>query len=73
MIDVELVNLSKLAPLSRYIDSGDYCVREIMEKYNKSVYYLVEVLEDLLKHEKIRDLVVTYDRVDKHILNFKFK
>ena len=73
MIDVELVNLSKLAPLSGYIDSGDYRVREIMEKYNKSVYYLVEVLEDLLKHEKIRDLVVTYDRVDKHILNFKFK
>ena len=69
----ELINLAKIAPLSGYIDSGDFRVINIKEKYNVSNYYLVEVLENLVKTNEIRKLDVNYDTDDRHILSFKFR
>lgn len=69
----ELVSLAKIAPLSGYIDSGDFRVINIKERYNVSSYYLVEVLENLVNRNEIRDLEVNYDIDDRHILSFKFR
>ena len=41
--------------------------------YNKSDYYLVEVLEDMKKCGEISELYVNYDKSDGHILSYKFK
>lgn len=69
----ELIDLAKIAPLSGYIDSGDFRVIKIKEKYNVSNYYVVEVLENLVKTNEIRELDVNYDTDDRHILSFKFR
>ena len=72
-IKKELISLAKIAPISGYIESGDFRITGLKEKYNVSIYYLVEVLEYLEKKEDIRELKVTYDIDDKHILSFKFR
>lgn len=69
----ELVSLAKIAPLNGYIDSGDFRVINIKERYNVSSYYLVEVLENLVNRNEVRDLEVNYDIDDRHILSFKFR
>jgi len=69
----ELTRMAKLAPQKGYIMSGNWDMIQLKNKYNKSDYYIVEVLEDLLLQDEIRELHVNYDRNDKHILSYKFK
>lgn len=69
----ELKRLAKYAPQKGYIMSGNWDMIQLRNKYNKSDYYIVEVLEDLLLRDEIRELHVNYDRNDKHILSYKFK
>lgn len=69
----ELINLSKIAPLSGYIDSSDFRVKELQEKHNVSRCYMVEVLQYLEEKYLIRELYVNYDVTDKHILSYRFK
>lgn len=69
----ELKRLAKLAPQKGYIMSGNWDMIQLKNKYNTSDYFVVEVLEDLLLRDEIRELQVNYDRSDKHILSYKFK
>ena len=69
----DLVNLARIAPLNGYVKSGYFSVIRIKEKYNISDYYVVEILEDLLKNNEIRDLEVNYDRVTGRISSYGFK
>ena len=69
----ELIQLANIAPLKGYIESGNFAITDIKEKYNKSDYYLVELLEKLESEGKIRELIVNYDKDDLHILSYKFK
>lgn len=69
----ELVGLAKLAPLGGFINSGDFKMIDLKERYNKSDYYIVEVLDDLYESGEIRDLDVNYDIIDGHILSYKFR
>jgi len=69
----ELINLARIAPLNGYVLSTNFDIINIKEKYNKSNYYIVELLEKLLAEGEIRELYVNYDKDDKHILSYKFK
>lgn len=69
----ELIELSKKAPLNGYICSGHFGVINLKEEYNKSDYYVVELLEKMLAEGEIKELDVNYDVDDKHILSYKFK
>ena len=69
----ELIQLAKIAPLDGFIDSGDFRVINLQEKYNVSRYYVVEILQYLEANEEIRKVEVNYDRDDEHILSYRFR
>jgi len=69
----ELIRLARIAPLNGYVESGHFGIINLKEEYNKSDYYIVELLEKLLDEGEIRELKVNYDKDDRHILSYKFK
>lgn len=73
MIRKDLVDLAKNAPKNGYVESGNWDILFIKSYYDKSDYYIVEVLEDLKKTGEIKELIVNYDRKNGHILSYKFR
>ena len=69
----ELISLANTAPLNGYVVSVNFPIIDIKERYDKSDYYLVELLEKLERDGEIRELIVNYDKDDRHILSFKFR
>lgn len=69
----ELIKLSKIAPLTGYIESDDIRVKEIKIQNNMSDYYLTEILTQLLENNDIREFIINYDTDDLHILSYKFR
>ena len=69
----ELLRLATTAPLHGYIYSGHFAILDLKEKYNKSDYYVVELLEKMLAADEIKELDVNYDKDDQHILSYKFR
>lgn len=69
----ELKDLAKQAPKSGYVHSSNGDVIRIKAYYNASDYYLVEVLENLLKNGQIRELHVNYDRQTGHLRSYEFR
>ena len=69
----KLVNFASVAPLNGYIKSGYFCIINLKERYNISDYYIVEILEDLLKKKEINELNVRYDVSTGRISSYEFK
>lgn len=73
MLRKDLVDLAKNAPKKGYIESGNWDMLFLKSYYNKSDYYFVEVLNDMLEKDEIAELYVNYDKSDGHILSYKFR
>lgn len=73
MLRKDLVDLAKNAPKKGYIESGNWDMLFLKSYYNKSDYYFVEVLKDMLEKDEIAELYVNYDKSDGHILSYKFR
>lgn len=69
----ELKDIAKQTSKDGYILSADGDMIRIKSYYNVSDYYVVEVLEHLLKNEQIRELHVSYDKKSGHLRSYKFK
>lgn len=69
----ELKDVAKQAPRNGYILSGNGEMVRIKAYYNVSDYYVVEVLENLLKNEQIQELHVSYDKTSGHLRGYKFR
>lgn len=73
MLRKDIRDLAKNAPKKGYIESGNWDMLFLKSYYNKSDYYFVEVLKDMLDKDEIAELYVNYDKSDGHILSYKFR
>ncbi len=73
MLRKDIRDLAKNAPKNGYIESGNWDMLFLKSYYNKSDYYFVEVLNDMLEKDEIAELYVNYDKSDGHILSYKFR
>ena len=73
MLRKDIRDLAKKSQKTGYIESGNWDMLFLKSYYNKSDYYFVEVLNDMLEKDEIAELYVNYDKSDGHILSYKFK
>lgn len=69
----DLMEVVKNAPFNGHVTSDNYAIIRIKERWNKSDYYIVEVLEDMMRKKMIKELDVRYDNRNGHLLSYSFK